>query len=252
MEIKFDNKVAIVSGGSDGIGLLFAKCFVEAGGSVMITGRNAEKLQNRVDELNQIRPGCAAGVPCDVRFYDQVCTVCDKTVELFGSIDVLVNSAGGAERRIFNVEDKEFPDVPIEAYDWSIDVNLKGQLHFDHAAMKQMREQKSGVIIHLGSIVGEEGSSGSIAYSASKSGAMNGLTKSVALYGGKYGVRCVCVSPGPVMTRPGMATMKTLVGRGAETQEVIDLMMYLASDKAAFITGEDILIDGGRNILRNK
>ena len=115
-----------------------------------------------------------------------------------------------------------------------------------------LREQKSGVIIHLGSIVGEEGSSGSIAYSASKSAAMNGLTKSVALYGGKYGVRCVCVSPGPVMTRPGMATMKTLVGRGAETQEVVDLMLYLASDKAAFITGEDILIDGGRNILRNK
>ena len=129
MEIKFDNKVAIVSGGSNGIGLLFAQCFVKAGGSVMITGRNAENLQACVDELNEIRPGSAAGVPCDVRFYDQVCTVCDKTVELFGSIDVLVNCAGGAERRIFNVEDKEFPDVPIEAYDWSIDVNLKGQLH---------------------------------------------------------------------------------------------------------------------------
>ena len=252
MEIKFDNKVAIVSGGSDGIGLLFAKCFVEAGGSVMITGRNAEKLQNRVDELNQIRPGCAAGVPCDVRFYDQVCAVCDKTVELFGSIDVLINSAGGAERRIFNVEDKEFPDVPIEAYDWSIDVNLKGQLHFDHAAMKQMREQKSGVIIHLGSIVGEEGSSGSIAYSASKSGAMNGLTKSVALYGGKYGVRCVCVSPGPVMTRPAMANMKTGLGRAAETQEVVDFIMYLTSEKAAAITGSNHFIDCGRETLPHR
>ena len=81
---------------------------------------------------------------------------------------------------------------------------------------------------------------------------MNGLTKSVALYGGKYGIRCVCVSPGPVMTRPGMATMKTLIGRGAETQEIVDLMLYLASEKGAFITGTDILIDGGRNILRNK
>lgn len=250
--MEFNNKVAIVPGGSSGIGLLFAQCFVKAGGSVVIAARDADKLQAQVDELNKIRPGCAAGVPCDVRLYDQVCAVCDKAMDLFGRIDVLVNAAGGAERRIFNMEDKEFPDIPIEAYDWSIDANLKGQLHFDHAVMKQMREQKSGVIIHLGSIVGEEGSAGSIAYSASKSAAMNGLTKSVALYGGKYGVRCVCVSPGPVMTRPGMATMKTLVGRGAETQEIVDLMLYLASDKAAFITGVDILIDGGRNILRNK
>ena len=108
------------------------------------------------------------------------------------------------------------------------------------------------MIIHLGSIVGEEGSAGSIGYSASKSGAMNGLTKSVALYGGKFGVRCVCVSPGPVMTRPGMAAMKTLVGRGAETQEIVNFMMYLVSEKAAFITGVNYLIDGGRNILRNK
>ena len=251
--MDFNNKVAIVTGGSSGIGLLFAQCFVKKGGSVVIAGRDAGKLQAKVDELNSIRPGSAAGVPCDVRFYDQVCAVRDKAIEAFGRIDVLVNSAGGAERRMFNVEPgTEFPDVPIEAFDWSIDVNLKGQLHFDHAVMKQMCEQKSGVIIHLGSIVGEEGSSGSVAYSASKSGAMNGLTKSVALYGGKYGVRCVCVSPGPVMTRPGMAAMKTLMGRGAETQEIVDLMLYLASDKGAFITGEDILIDGGRNILRNK
>ena len=250
--MQFTNKVAIVTGGSSGIGFLFAQCFVQEGGSVVIAARDEVKLQAKVDELNSIRPGCAAGVPCDVRFYDQVCAVCDKAVEAFGSIDVLVNTAGGAERRMFNVEHLEFPDVPIEVYDWGVDVNLKGQLHFDHAVMKQMREQKSGVIIHLGSIVGEEGSAGSIAYSASKSGAMNGLTKSVALYGGKYGVRCVCVSPGPVMTRHGMASMKTLLGRGAETQEIVDLMLYIASDKGAFITGVDILIDGGRNILRNK
>ena len=250
--MDFQNKAAIVTGGSSGIGLLFAQCFVREGGCVVIGGRDAEKLRARVDELNAIRPGSAAGVPCDVRYYEQVCAVRDRAVERFGRIDVLVNTAGGAERRLFNAEDKEFPDVPIEAYDWGVDVNLKGQLHFDHAVMKQMRAQRSGVIIHLGSIVGEEGSAGSIAYSAAKSGAMNGLTKSVALYGGQYGVRCVCVSPGPVMTRPGMATMKTLVGRGAEPQEIVDLMLYLASDRAAFITGEDILIDGGRNILRNK
>ena len=81
---------------------------------------------------------------------------------------------------------------------------------------------------------------------------MNGLTKSVALYGGKYGVRCVCVAPGPVLTRPGMASMKTLVGRAAEPQEIVDMIIYLAGEKAAFVTGVNILMDGGRNIMRNK
>ena len=250
--MDFEKKVAIVTGGSSGIGLLFAKCFVQEGGSVMIGGRDPERLQAAAEEINAIRSGSAAGTPCDVRDYAQVCALRDKTVELFGRIDVLVNTAGGAERRIFHCEGKEFPDVPIEAYDWSLDTNLKGQLHFAHAVMQVMREQKSGVIINLGSIVGEEGSGGSIGYAAAKSGAMNGLTKSLALYGGKYGVRCVCVSPGPVLTRPGMATMKTLLGRAAETQEIVDLLLYMASDKAAFITGENILIDGGRNVLRNK
>ena len=69
---------------------------------------------------------------------------------------------------------------------------------------------------------------------------------------GKDGIRCNCVSPGPVLTRPGMAGKKTLLGRAAETQEIVDLILFVASDKAAFLTGEDILIDGGRRVLRNK
>lgn len=105
----------------------------------------------------------------------------------------------------------EFPDIPIEIYDWGRDVNLKGQFCFDHAVMKQMREQKDGVILNIGSICGEEGALNAVAYATAKSGAMNGLTKSLTLYGRKYGIRCCCVSPGSVMTRPGMAGMKTAV-----------------------------------------
>ena len=143
----------------------------------------------------------------------------------------------------------EFPDIPIEVYDWGIDVNLKGQFYFDHAVMKQMREQKSGVIINIGSITGEEGCANNVAYSTSKSGVMNGLTKSLAMYGAKYGVRCCCVSPGPVLTRPGMAEMKTALGRAAEPQEMVDMVLYLASEKGAFITGVNFLLDGGRNVI---
>jgi len=115
-----------------------------------------------------------------------------------------------------------------------------------------MAEQKSGVIIFLGSITGEEGCKTNIAYSAAKSALMNGVTKSLALYGAKYNVRVCCISPGPVLTRKAMASMKTLMKRAAQPQEIVDLIMYTASDKASFITGTNYLIDGGRNIMRNK
>lgn len=176
--------------------------------------------------------------------------VCDAAVKNFGSIDLLVNSAGGAELRMNGIRgDNEFPDTPIEVFYWGIDVNLKGQFYFAHAARKQMREQKSGVIINFGSISGEEGCEFNVAYSASKSAAMNGFTRSLARYGSRYGIRCCCVSPGPVLTRPGMAALKTALGRDAEPQEIVDMILYLASDKGSFITGINILMDGGRNIM---
>ena len=213
---------------------------------------NKEALDEKVGEI-RADGGKAEAAVVDVRNYEQVCAARDLAVEKFGSLDVVVNCAGGAEVRMCNAYHYgEFKDIPIDVYDWGIDVNLKGQLYLDHAAMIQMAEQKSGVIINIGSITGEEGCDTNVAYSSAKSGAMNGLTKSLALYGARYNVRVCCVSPGPVMTRPGMAAMKTLIGSAAEPKEIVDLIMYLASDKAAFITGINVLADGGRNIMRNK
>ncbi|MBQ7300072.1 MAG: SDR family oxidoreductase, partial [Clostridia bacterium] len=168
--------------------------------------------------------------------------------DTFGYIDILINCAGGAEFRVFHAGGP-FHEIPIDVFDWGLDVNLKGAIYFDHAAMKYMAEQKSGVIVHLGSITGEEGCASNIAYSASKSALMNGMTKAIAKAGAPYNVRCVCIAPGPVLTRPGMASMKTLVGRAAEVQELVDMIMYAASDKAAFWNGSTLLMDGGRNAM---
>ena len=212
---------------------------------------NEQEVMKKADEINADYPGHAVGFCCDVRDYAQVCKARDTAVEKFGSIDVMVNFAGGAEMRVLK-QSGEFPDVPIEVFDWSIDVNLKGQLYFDHAVLKQMREQKSGVIVNIGSITGEEGTAGDIGYSASKSAAMNGLTKSIALYGARYGIRCVCVAPGPVLTRPGMAAMKTALGRAAQPKEIVDLILYVASDEGSFFDGVSLLMDGGRNVMFNK
>ena len=221
------------------------------GGNVVMADINGDILAEKAAEINAEYPSKATAAVCDVRNYDEVCAVRDLAVKAYGSIDVMVNLAGGAETRILRASG-EFPDIPIEVYDWGIDVNLKGQFYFGHAVMKQMREQRSGVIINIGSITGEEGCATNVAYSTSKSGAMNGLTKSLALYGSKYGVRCVCVSPGPVLTRPGMAAMKTALGRAAEPMELVNMILYAASEEGSFLDGINILMDGGRNIMRNK
>lgn len=249
--MEFKGKTAIVTGAASGMALLFCKEFVNLGGNVVMADINGDILAEKAAEINAKYPSKATAAVCDVRNYDEVCAVRDLAVKAYGSIDVMVNLAGGAETRILRASG-EFPDIPIEVYDWGIDVNLKGQFYFGHAVMKQMREQRSGVIINIGSITGEEGCATNVAYSTSKSGAMNGLTKSLALYGSKYGVRCICVSPGPVLTRPGMAAMKTALGRAAEPMELVNMILYAASEEGSFLDGINILMDGGRNIMRNK
>ena len=251
--MDFENKVAISTGAASGMGLLFAENFAALGGHVVMCDVNEAALNEKAAAINAKAGGRALAVVCDVRDYAQVCAARDKAVEAFGRIDVMANFAGGTALRVLGVDTKkypEFPDVPIEVFDWGIDVNLKGPFYFAHAVLTQMRAQGSGLIINIGSIMGAEGSAYGMDYPTSKAGLMYGLTKSIAQYGAKYGIRCVCVSPGPVLTRAAMANMQTLLGRAAEPQEIIDLCLFIASDKGQFINGENIMIDGGRNAMR--
>ena len=251
--MNFENKVAISTGAASGMGLLFAENFADLGGNVLLCDVNEAVLFQKVDAINQKGKGRAVGVICDVRDYAQVCAARDRAVAEFGRIDIMANFAGGAATRMCGVdhsEHPEFPDVPMEVFDWGIDVNLKGPFYFAHAVLAQMRTQKSGLIINIGSISGAEGDYYGMDYPTSKAGLMYGLTKSIAQFGSKYGIRCVCVSPGPVLTRAAMVNMKTLLGRAAEPQEIVDLCLFLASDKGQFINGENIMIDGGRNAMK--
>jgi len=248
--MQFQGKAAISTGAASGMGLLFAQCFAAEGGNVLMCDVNEEALNLCVDEINAKGAGRAVACLCDVRDYAQICNACSLCVAEFGSIDMVCNFAGGTATRIWKVPSNvEFPDVPIEVYDWGLDVNLRAQLYLAHAAMKQMRVQKSGLIVNIGSISGMEGDKKGVEYCTAKSGAMFGLTKSLAQYGADYGIRCVCVSPGPVLTRAAMANMKTMLGRAAEPQEIIDLILFIASEKGQFINGENIMIDGGRNTM---
>lgn len=243
--MRFENKVAIITGAASGIGLLTAQNFAAEGGKVVLTDINADAVEAAAKDIRQ-KSRDAIGLQVDVRKYDQVRDAVNQAVEKYGCVDVMHNCAGGASTRVFN-RTEPFHELPIEVIDWGLDVNLKGAVYFCHAVLGVMIRQKSGVIINMGSVSGIEGTAFAVDYGAAKS-AMIGLTKSLALLGAPHGVRACCVSPGPVLTRPGMAKMKTPLGRAAEPQEVVDLILYLCSDKAGFITGSNHLIDGGRTL----
>lgn len=243
--MRFKDKVAIITGAASGMGLLSAQCLTAEGAKVVMTDVNAEAVEAAAEEIRKTG-GEAIGIPVDVRDYEQVEQAAAASLEKYGSIDIMMNYAGGAETRVLNCN-KPFHEQPLDVIDWGIDVNLKGAVYFCRAVLGTMIEQKSGVIINLGSVSGVEGTTGAVCYSTSKSGIV-GLTKSIALCGAPHNVRACCVSPGPVMTRPGMANMPTRLGRAAEPQEVVDLILFLCSDSAVSITGSNYMIDGARSI----
>lgn len=242
--MKFENRVAIISGAASGMGLLAAQQFAENGARVVLTDVNEDGVVAAARQICEAR-GEAIGVRVDVRCYEQVEAAVELAVARYGSVDILLNCAGGASSRVLG-RSEPFHEMPIEVIDWGLDVNLKGAVYFCRAVLGHMIRQQRGVVINMGSVEGITGSR-CLDYGAAKS-AMIGLTKSVALYGAPYGIRSCCVSPGPVMTRPAMANMKTRLGRAAEPEEVTSLILYLCSDEAAFITGANYMIDGGRSI----
>lgn len=249
MEINFTHKVALITGAGSGLGLLSAKCFAKEGAKVVLVDINEDAINAAVEEIRK-DGGDAIACKVDVTKYDEVKASCDKALETYGKVDILVTCAGGSELRLKGVSDKKFYEAPIEILDFGIDLNLKGAMYYHHALLPHMIKERSGVIIPLGSITGQEG--GHFAYSAAKSALMNGVVKSLALEGERYNVRAVCVAPGPVLTRPGMAGMRTMAGRAADPQEIVDMILFVASERGAFLNGTTILMDGGRNVMFSK
>ena len=242
MDFDFSNKVAIATGAGSGMAQLYLENLAELGATSIFVDINIEAAENAASELRN-RGLKAYAYAADIRKHTDVTAVVDDVIAKFGRIDYLLNSAGGASARV--CKQPAFPYCSFESIEWGVDVNLKGAIFFAKAVMVHMIEQKSGVIINMSSIDGITGSKGSVDYGAEKAG-MVGLTKGLAIVGSQHGIRSVRVAPGPVLTRPGMANMKTMLGRAAEVQEVVDLLVYLTSDKAAFITGCNYQIDGGR------
>lgn len=241
--MSFSGKTVLITGAGSGIGFACAKRFYAQGASVALVDIDEKALANATADMQG-----ALALRTDIRVFCEVEKAVKKTVETFGSVDVLINCAGGNSARVFG-ENMDFCDRPMEHIMWGIEVNLHGTMYFCHEAMRYMKAQKGGVVINFGSITGEEGDKRGSDYAISKSAIMTGLLKSLAQMGAPYGIRVCTISPGPVLTRPAMAKMRTLLNRAGETEEIVDMVEYLCSDKAGFITGVNYFVDGGRSVL---
>jgi 3-oxoacyl-[acyl-carrier protein] reductase len=245
IQVDLSGRTAIVTGASRGIGKAIAMRLAAAGAKVACVARSADKLKETVDAI-AAAGGAAEVHPCDVTDSAAVSTLVDALNESWGRIDIVVNNAG-------ITKDTLIPRMTDEDWDSVIATNLRSVFLFMRAASLVMMRQRSGRIINISSVSGLMGNSGQSNYSASKAGII-GLTRTVAqeLAGRKVTVNVVC--PGFIaseMTAAMGATLDEFVKtripakRLGEADEVADAVLYLASDSAAYITGEIITIDGG-------
>lgn len=243
-----NEKTAVITGAASGMGLVASRTLLADGWTVVMCDINAAALRKLAKELNAESKGLALACPTDVRVYADAEKAARLAVRKTGRLDLYIGFAGGFEARMLNSY-KPFYEQPVEVLDWGIDVNLKGQIYFARACMPQMVKQKSGVLCCIGSVTGFEGDGIGAMYGTAKSGLFN-FVKGLAQAGAPHGVRAFCVTPGPVMTRPGMAAMKTLQGHAAQPQELVDFILYLASDKCPSVTGSNHVMDCGRLSLQ--
>lgn len=244
--IDFSGKTAIITGAASGMGELASREMALRGASVVLADINLEAVEAVAGEIRSAG-GKALAVKTDVRNFADIQNAVDKAVAEFGSADITVSFAGGEPARMLHGPGN-FAEQPIELIDWGLQVNGRAPLYMARAVLPQMIKQHSGVIINIGSVSGMEATR-AIVYSTAKS-ALVGLTRAVATYGAPYGIRCCCVAPGPVLTRKAMANMTTALGRASEPEEIVGLVMFLASSHGASVTGTTYLADCGRMVLQ--
>jgi 3-oxoacyl-[acyl-carrier protein] reductase len=245
IQVDLSDKTAIVTGASRGIGKAIAMRLAAAGAKVACVARSADKLKDVADAITAAG-GTAEVHPCDVTDSGAVSKLVEGLAEKWGGIDIVVNNAG-------ITKDTLIPRMEDEAWDSVIATNLRSVFLFTRSASLVMMRKRSGRIINISSVSGLMGNAGQANYSASKAGVI-GLTRTVAqeLASRKVTVNAIC--PGFIaseMTQAMGATLDEFVKtripakRLGEADEVADAVLYLASDSAAYITGEVITIDGG-------
>ena len=245
--MRLQNKVALISGGAKGMGAVEAKLFAKEGAKIVI-GDVLETEGKQIEgEINKTGGECLF-VPLDVTDENQWNEAVAATVRRFGKLDILINNAG-----IFRTSSVE--ETSSTEWDQVMDINAKGVFLGAKAAIPAMREAGGGSIINLSSVAGLVGAAYSSAYSASK-GAVRLFTKSTAIQYATDGVRCNSIHPGVIqtdMTKEAIADSQfkaqrldpTPLARLGQPEDVAYGALYLASDESSFVTGAELVIDGG-------
>jgi len=248
---RLSGKVAVVTGGNAGIGEAIARSFAREGALVVITGRRQGELDRVVRDIVR-EQGKAFAVAGSVTDESHVQETVRRAVLQFGRLDILVNNAGVGDfgKRLHEIDDTTWMRV--------LDVNLTGVFRMTRAALPQMLEQGMGAIINISSVASLIGIPALPAYAASK-GALDALTRALAIDYAKEGIRCNVVNPGLINTPMAASLMSNPeqldpilshypIRRAGKPEEVANMVLYLASDEAAWVTGGTFPIDGGMTI----
>lgn len=244
--MSLENKTAIVTGGSRGIGRAICLALAKAGANVVTCYASSAASADETVRLCEELGVKALAVAADVSVADDVTKLVDTVKETFGSIDILVNNAGiTRDNLLLKMNEADFDQV--------IDTNLKGAFLCIKGVSKLMLKQRAGKIINISSVVGVRGNAGQVNYSASKAGLI-GMTKSVAKELASRGITVNAVAPGFIETDMTAKlpeavveeTMKSIPMRTiGKCEDVANLVVFLASDEARYITGQVICVDGG-------
>ena len=244
--MMLEGKVAVISGGTRGIGNAIAWKFAEQGANLaLIATRDSERNKKAVKELSETGRDVRLYI-CDVKDPEQVVSVAEEILADFGTVDVLVNNAG-------ITRDNLLPSLSVMDIDDVIDVNLKGTIYLTRAFIREFVKQRHGNIVNISSVVGLMGNKGQANYAASKAGII-GFTKTVAKEYGRRNIRCNAIAPGYIQTEMTAAlneeqtneiAKQLPLGRLGQPEDVADLALFLAGDSSRYITGEVIKVDGG-------
>jgi 3-oxoacyl-[acyl-carrier protein] reductase len=244
--MRFDNQVAIVTGAGRGIGHAIAVRLGSEGARVACVSRSEENARRTADELNTARPESAKPYAVDVADHAAVQKIGARILEDFGKVDILINNAGVTR-------DGLSMRMSLEDWDTVINTNLRGAFNFVQSVQRAMIKQRTGRIINISSVIGLIGNAGQTNYAASKSGLL-GFTKSLARELASRSITVNAVAPGFIITDMTSAlseeiqkriTAQIPLGRVGEPIDIANMVAFLASPEAAYITGQVLCVDGG-------